>query len=152
MGSFYRAGNPPPSCLKLVRIMLETSNLVCKYTHVCSFKKYTFKDQGPLHFLSGFFFCKKSAFWGENLVPLLKAKIVRAVLKIFLFCFQFLLDKSFPDYASGIWLQNCSKLTINLGNENDVTICQHDVIVDFFDVLFPLSSQLLAQVSCQSPV
>ena len=29
-------------CLKLVRIMLETSNLVRKYTPICSFRKYTF--------------------------------------------------------------------------------------------------------------
>ena len=27
-------------CLKLVRIMLETWYLVCKYTHICSFRKY----------------------------------------------------------------------------------------------------------------
>ena len=31
-----------PHCLKLVRIMLETSNLVRKYTHICRFRKYTF--------------------------------------------------------------------------------------------------------------
>ena len=31
-----------PSCLKLVRIMLETWNLVRKYTNICSFRKYTF--------------------------------------------------------------------------------------------------------------
>ena len=29
-------------CLKLVRIMLETSNLVRKYTQIISFKKYNF--------------------------------------------------------------------------------------------------------------
>ena len=37
---------PPPSAtppfLKLVRIMLETSNLARKYTPICSFRKYTF--------------------------------------------------------------------------------------------------------------
>ena len=31
-----------PPCLKLVRIMLETSNLARKYTPICSFRKYTF--------------------------------------------------------------------------------------------------------------
>ena len=31
-----------PSSLKLVRIMLETWNLVRKYKHICSFIKYTF--------------------------------------------------------------------------------------------------------------
>ena len=29
-------------CLKLVRITLGIWNLVPKYTHICSFKKYTF--------------------------------------------------------------------------------------------------------------
>ena len=29
-------------CVKLVRIMLETSNLALKYTHECSFRKYIF--------------------------------------------------------------------------------------------------------------
>ena len=33
---------PPPTCLKLVRIMLETWDLVCKYTHIYSFRQYIF--------------------------------------------------------------------------------------------------------------
>ena len=35
---------PPqrPPCLKLVRIMLETLNLTDKYTHIRSFRIYTF--------------------------------------------------------------------------------------------------------------
>ena len=33
---------PPPLCLKLVRIILETTNLASKYTHIFSFRKYTF--------------------------------------------------------------------------------------------------------------
>ena len=32
----------PLPCLKLVGIMLETSNLTRKYTHIFSFRKYTF--------------------------------------------------------------------------------------------------------------
>ena len=32
----------PPPCLKLVRVMLETSHLARKYTSLCSFRKYTF--------------------------------------------------------------------------------------------------------------
>ena len=32
----------PHPCVKLVGIMPETSNLVHKYTHLCSFGKYTF--------------------------------------------------------------------------------------------------------------
>ena len=30
------------ACLKLVRIMLEIWDLVRKYVHMCSFRKYTF--------------------------------------------------------------------------------------------------------------
>ena len=32
----------PSHCLKLVRIMLETSNLLRKYTRISSFRKYAF--------------------------------------------------------------------------------------------------------------
>ena len=32
----------PPPPLKLVRVMLETSNLACRYTPIFSFRKYTF--------------------------------------------------------------------------------------------------------------
>ena len=44
-GSFWggRRGIPSPTpCLKLVRIMLETSYLACTYTHIYGFRKYTF--------------------------------------------------------------------------------------------------------------
>ena len=46
-GSFWGEGSkmmpqaPPTPCLKIVRIMLKTWNFLCKYTHVCSFRKYT---------------------------------------------------------------------------------------------------------------
>ena len=33
---------PPPPYIKLVKIMPETSNLARKYTHLCSFREYTF--------------------------------------------------------------------------------------------------------------
>ena len=36
------------------------------------------------------------------------------------------------DYASGIWLPDCSKLAVNWKNDNDVTFFKHDVIVNFF--------------------
>ena len=40
-----------------------------------------------------------------------------------------------------VWLPDCSKLAINRKNDNDVTICWHDVIVNFSDVaMFLLSS------------
>ena len=34
---------------------------------------------------------------------------------------------------SGIRLLDCSKLVINQKNNDDITICQHDIIVKFFD-------------------
>ena len=40
-------------CLKLVMIMLETSNLASKYTHIFSFRKFTFKYLGALNFTDG---------------------------------------------------------------------------------------------------
>ena len=40
----------PLPCLKLGRIMQEISNLAHKYTHICSFRKYTFYYQDPLNF------------------------------------------------------------------------------------------------------
>ena len=42
-GSFWgEVGKITPPSLKLVRIVLETWNLVRKYTHISSFRKYTF--------------------------------------------------------------------------------------------------------------
>ena len=32
---------------------------------------------------------------------------------------------------SGIWLLDCSKLTRNWKNDNDVTICWYDIIIEF---------------------
>ena len=39
---FEVGGGKVIPCLKLVRIMPETSNLARKYTLICSFRKYTF--------------------------------------------------------------------------------------------------------------
>ena len=47
---------------------------------------------------------------------------------------------NFTDYASGIQLPYCSKLSINWKNGNGVIIFQHDVIVIFDVPLFPLSN------------
>ena len=44
-GSFVvgeEGGGKITPCLKLVRVMLETSNLARKYTFICSFRKYNF--------------------------------------------------------------------------------------------------------------
>ena len=51
--------------LKLVRIILETSNLARKYTHICSFRKYTFNTK-VLLILLNFFLQKISVFWSKQ--------------------------------------------------------------------------------------
>ena len=40
----------PSPYLKIIRIKLETWNLVCKHTHVFNFRKYTFQYQDTLNF------------------------------------------------------------------------------------------------------
>ena len=62
--------------------MPETWNLVRKYTHICSFRKYTFKYQDPLNFADGIIFLQKSAFFGNN-STFTQSDVVRAVLEIF---------------------------------------------------------------------
>ena len=60
-------------CLKLVRIMLETWNLVHKYTHIYSFRKKIFCTKGFLiSVMPAFFFVKNQSFL-DKVVPLLKA-------------------------------------------------------------------------------
>ena len=58
--SFWGGGGGKiTSCLKLVRIILETSNLARKYTSICSFRKYTFQCLGPLNFADVSIFLQK---------------------------------------------------------------------------------------------
>ena len=57
---------------------------------------------------------------------------------------------SFMDYASGIWLLNCSKLAIDWKNGNDVIIIWHDVIVKLFWWSVFLSSSLFTGPSFMS--
>ena len=57
---------------------------------------------------------------------------------------------SFKEYVSEIRLPDCSKLSANWKNGNDVTIFISAVIVNFLDVFcFSGQVQLLVQVSCQ---
>ena len=63
---------PHPS-VKLVRIMLETSNLAPKCTNICSFtKKIPFSAKAVLILLMPAFFCKNQRFL-VKIVLLLKA-------------------------------------------------------------------------------
>ena len=63
-------GSKITSCLKLVRIMLKTWNLVHKYTHVYSLRKYSTKT--PLILLMSAF-CKNCAFLFAKIAFLLEA-------------------------------------------------------------------------------
>ena len=53
---------------------------------------------------------------------------------------------------SGIWLLDCSKLAVHRKNDSDVTICWHDVIVNFFDVVLFLLYILVTGPSFMSIV
>ena len=72
-GGGEEGGGKITSSLKLVRIMLENSNLVRKYTHLCSFIKYTFPYKRHLNFADvSIFFAKHHRFLAK-IVPLPKA-------------------------------------------------------------------------------
>ena len=110
--------------------MLETLNLIRKYTRISSLRKYTFQYQNLLNFADvGIFSAKKSAYFGKN-NNFTQSNSVGAVFEIFLFLFSvFVRQKitinenvSFTDYALGIGLPHRSKLSINRRNDNDVTI------------------------------
>ena len=57
---------------------------------------------------------------------------------------------SFTDHTSQIWLPDSSKLFINGKNDNNVTTCQHDVIVKFFDIAVFFLSHLVTGPSFMS--
>ena len=68
-GSFWVGGGRRiiSPCLKLDRIMLGTSNLVRKCTHICSFRKYTIYHQSPPNFADVSIFLQKiSIFWHKQ--------------------------------------------------------------------------------------
>ena len=51
---------------------------------------------------------------------------------------------------SRIWHSDCSKLSVNWQNGNDVTISRHDVIVKDFEVVLFLLSSLVTGPSFMS--
>ena len=76
---------PPPTrplCLKLVRIILETSNYARKYILIYSFRKYTLYYLGPLNSADVSIFCKKLAFFIQR-STFTQGNSMRAVLEIF---------------------------------------------------------------------
>ena len=115
--------------LKLVRVMLETSNLAGKYILICSFREQTFRTKCPLYFAdAGISFQKISVFRPKQY--LYSKQWCESCVKYFLvLCSVFVRQKvtinenlSFTDYVSGNRLRDCSKLAVNWKNDNDVTI------------------------------
>ena len=83
-----REGRKINPCLKLVRFMLETWNLVRKYTHICSLRKYTFLYQDSYNFADVSIFCKNPAFFIKN-STFTQSNSMKAVLETFSFVFSF---------------------------------------------------------------
>ena len=72
---------PLPS-LRHIKIILETGNLVHKYTHIFSFRKYTFYCQDPLDFADVSIFWKNSPFFVKN-STFNQSNSMRAMLEMF---------------------------------------------------------------------
>ena len=80
-GSFRGGRGEISSCQKLVRIMVETWNLLSKYTYVVS-EYISFSTEVTWIFFIPALFCKKSAFFNKNSI-FSQNNSVRAVLEIF---------------------------------------------------------------------
>ena len=91
-------------------------------THTFNSRKYTFSTKNTLIFLISAFFLQKIIIFGKN-STYTQSNSMTAVLLLMKTCFT--------NDASGIGLPDCSKLAIIPKNYNDVTICQHEVIVIF---------------------
>ena len=83
------------------------------------------------------FFCKKSAFFGQN-STFTQSKCESCVWD-FLVVFSFCNIKGYYQWKYKFYrlcvrnpVPHCSKLAVNWKNGNDVTISQHDVIVNSF--------------------
>ena len=85
---FFWGGVKITPCLKLIRIMLETSNLAGNNTFICSLWKYAFYYQGLLNFADFNIFLQKVSVFGKN-STFTQSSSVRAVLKIFCSVFSF---------------------------------------------------------------
>ena len=77
--------------------------------------------------MSAFFFCKNSTFFKNSTF----IQQYESCVRDFLVLFSVFVSKkvtinenvNFTDHASGIWLPDCSKLSINRKNNTDVTVC-----------------------------
>ena len=134
----WRDGRTTP-CLKLVRIMLASSNLARKYTHIFSFRKYTFQCLGFLDFADVSIFLQKIIVFCPKKYLYSKQQCESCVRDFLVLFSVFVRQKvtiteniTFADSVSGIRPPDCSKLAKNPKNDNDVTIFRHDVNVKFF--------------------
>ena len=136
--------------------MLQTSNLVRKYKHICDFKKYPVQYQDLLNFADVSIFCIKKTFVKNSTFTQIISNENYVSYSLVLFSI-FVRQKvtvnenvSFTDYTSGFRLPNCSKLAIN--PKNDKVVINSDITLssDFFYISVFLSQvQLLVQVSRQ---
>ena len=131
--------------------MLETSNLARKCTPIFSFRKYTFQCLGPLNFADVSIFLQKISVFCPKKYLYSKQQCESCVRDLLVLFSVFVRKKvtvteniTFSDSVSGILPPDYFKLTKNPKNDNDVTIFQHDVNVNFFDVALFLLSSLVA--------
>ena len=136
--------------------MLQTSYLARKYKYVCGFEKYIFQYREPLNFPDVRIFLQKISIFCKKQYLYSKYQYENCVRDYLVLFSVFVRQKvtvnenvSFTDYTPGLRLPNCSKLAINLKNDNDVTI-SITPSSDFFDIAaFSSQVQLLVQVSPQ---
>ena len=119
--------------------MLKTSNLACKYTLICSFRKYTFQCLGPFSFAEVSIFLQKGSVFCPKKYLYSKQQCESCVRDFLVLFSVFVRQKvtiteniTFADSVSGIRHLDCSKLTKNPKNDNDVKISRHGVIVKIF--------------------
>ena len=137
--------------------MLQTSNLVRKYKHICGFKEYTFQYEDPLNFADVSIslqkiniLCKKQYFYSKHEYEI----CVRDSLVLFsVFVKQNVTvneNVSFTDYTSRLQLSNCSKLAINRKNDNGATNSDITPSSKIFDIAVFFFSGLVTGPSFKS--
>ena len=137
--------------------MLQTSNLVRKYKHICGFKEYTFQYEDPLNFADVSIslqkiniLCKKQYFYSKHEYEI----CVRDSLVLFsVFVKQNVTvneNVSFTDYTSRLQLSNCSKLAINWKNDNEATNSDITPSSKIFDIAVFFFSGLVTGPSFKS--
>ena len=133
--------------------MLEASNLTRKYTPISSFRKYTFYCLGALNFADVSIFQQKNIVLCPKKYLYSKQQCESCIRGFLVLVSVFVRQKVtiteniiFADSVSGIQPLNCSKLTKNQKNDNDITVSWHGVIMWS---CFSRQVQLLVQVSCQ---